>query len=74
MFTYKNKILMLIFFHVGKKTQFGLVPKLKTLISIKEGNLTEIELRLSMGESTEVTGQYGNTPLIFAAAVRIHII
>ena len=65
---------MLIFFKVGKKTQFGLVPKLKILISIKEGNLAEIDMLLSMGESTEVTGQFGRTPLALAAAVRIHII
>ena len=46
----------------------------KILIFIQEGNLAEIELWLSMGESTEVTGQYGRTPLALAAAVRIHII
>ena len=47
---------------------------LKILILIQYGNLAEIELWLSMGESTEVTGKYARTPLHFAAKVRIHII
>ena len=47
-------------------------PDLKILILIQEGNLAEIERWLSIW-GTEVTGQYGNTPLHFAAKVRIHI-
>ena len=44
---------------------------LKILISIQEGNLAEIEMWLSLGESTEVTGQYRKTPIMFAVQVML---
>ena len=44
---------------------------LKILISIQEGNLAEIEMWLSLGESTEVTGQYRKTPIMFASQVML---
>ena len=42
---------------------------LKILISIQEGNLAEIEMWLFLGESTEVTGEYRKTPIMFASQV-----
>ena len=42
---------------------------LEILISIQEGNLAEIEMWLSLGQSTEVTGQDRMTPIMFASQV-----
>ena len=42
---------------------------LKILILIQEGNLAEIEMWLSLGQSTEVTGQDRMTPIMFASQV-----
>ena len=56
-----------------KVLSFRKDPDLKILILIQEGNLAEIERWLSIW-GTEVTGKYGQTPLHFAAEVRIHII
>ena len=44
---------------------------LKILILIQEGNLAEIEMWLSLGQSTEVTGQDRMTPIMFASQVML---
>ena len=64
-------MIMLIYRKLYNQIYLERLLDLEILISIQEGNLAEIEMWLLLGESTEVTGQWLKTPIMFASQVML---